>query len=201
MNSKGLPDTLYLDPVRKYDLVVHTMPNIVKEGVSLVPNRHNIIAIDAPQGNIQLVSKGITNYAELKAIVRQSGECETINAQAVNTSKKYLVGKYDLEILTVPRTYLKGVNVNQNETNIFEILQPGKLQITRTRDYIAAIYRIQNGRVEWVCDINDKQTLQVIIMQPGKYFVIGRFKPETRTIYSFEKEFVIMSGSVSELIL
>ena len=38
-------------------------------------------------------------------------------------------------------------------------------------------------------------------MQPGKYFIIGRQTSETQTIYTFEKEFIVLSGRITEITL
>jgi hypothetical protein len=52
--------------------------------------------------------------------------------------------------------------------------------------------------MEWVADVSDA-FYQTIIMQPGKYIVAGRSKSETRTIYTFEKEFTITSANTTEI--
>lgn len=198
MNGRGVPDTLFLDPMRKYDIVVHTMPPVIKKNVELIVGRHNVIPIDVPQGNIEIISKGVTNYTELKAVVKVHNKYTTINAQSANTVKRYITGCYDIEILTTPRILLDSVVVDQNKTTTITVTQPGRLQINKNRDLVAAIYRTVNGQVEWVCDINDGY-FQTIIMQPGKYTIIARSKPETRTIYTFEKEFIITSASTTEI--
>ncbi len=198
MNGRGVPDTLFLDPLKKYNIVVHTLPVIYKNNVELVPGRHNTIPIDAAQGHISLNCTGKTNYLDLKAVVKVHNKNKTINAHTFNTSKRYLTGAYDIEILTTPRIYLDSVVVKQNETSNINIDQPGRLQINKTRDVVVAIYQYKNGKVEWVCDISDA-AFQMIVMQPGKYYIMGRNKAETRTIYSFQKEFIITSATITEL--
>lgn len=198
MNGRGVPDTLFLDPLRRYDIVVHTLPPVYKNNVELVVGRHNIIPIDVPQGYIDFICTGKTNYADLKAVVKVKGKNGTINAHTFNTKKRYLCGVYEIELLTVPRKVLDSVVVDENKTTTIQIVQPGRLQINKTRDLVCAIYQVVNGKMEWVADIGD-EFYQNIIMQPGKYFVIGRSKPETRTIYTFEKEFIITSASTTEI--
>lgn len=198
MNGRGVPDTLFLDPLRKYDITVHTMPPVQKNNVELVVGKHNVIAIDVPQGNIAFNCVGKTNYPDLKAVITIHGQHQTINVQTFNTTKRYLTGTYDLEILTVPRLYYDSLVVAQNKTSTITIPQPGRLQINKSRDLVCAIYRVQNGKLEWVADIGDEY-YQTLIMQPGKYVMIGRNKPETRTIYTFEKEFTITSANTTEI--
>ena len=78
MNHRGNPDTIPLDPVLKYDLTVHTIPSISKDSITILPGIHNIIALDAPQGHLNLKMNGLNEYDELKCIVRQSGKNENI---------------------------------------------------------------------------------------------------------------------------
>lgn len=198
MNGRGVPDTLFLDPLRKYDIVVHTLPPVCKNNVELIVGRHNTIAIDVPQGFIDFVCIGKTNYSDLKAVVKVKGKPGTINAHTFNTSKRYLCGVYELELLTVPRIVLDSVVVDENKTTSIVIPQPGRLQVNKTRDLVCAIYQIVEGKTVWVADIGDAY-YQTLIMQPGKYLVIGRSKSETRTIYTFEKEFIITSATTTEI--
>lgn len=37
MNTRGVPDTLYLDPRPSYDIVVHTIPPVKATNIKLVP--------------------------------------------------------------------------------------------------------------------------------------------------------------------
>jgi Ca-activated chloride channel homolog len=198
MNGRGVPDTLFLDPLRKYDITVHTLPVVEKKDISLVVGKHNIIAIDVPQGHLSFNCVGKTNYLDLKVIIKQHGQHETVNSQTFNTTKRYLTGAYDIEILSVPRIYRDSVIVDQNKTTTITIAQPGRLQINKKRDLVCAIYRIHNGKTEWVADVADG-FLQYIIMQPGNYKIIGRNKPETRTIYTFETDFIITSAATTEI--
>jgi len=198
MNGRGVPDTLFLDPLRRYDFVIHTLPPVHKNNVQLIVGRHNVIAIDVPQGFIEFICTGKTNYTDLKAVVKVKDKPGTIHAQPFNTKKRYLCGVYEMELLTIPRIVLDSVVVEENKTTTILIPQPGRLQINKTRDLVCAIYRVVNGKMEWVADISD-EFYQIIIMQPGKYIVAGRNKPETRTIYTFEKEFIITSATTTEI--
>ncbi len=107
MNEKGNPDTLYLDPVGVYDLELHTYPSIRKENIELTPGKHNIIALDAPCGNLSvecIASSIATNNAQV--LVRPKADSKSIlNVQDLNGQTSYLAGAYKLEILTTPETY------------------------------------------------------------------------------------------------
>lgn len=198
MNARGVPDTLFLDPMRKYAIKVHTMPPIYKDNISLIPGKHNTIALDAGQGFLKLIVDGITKYDRLQAIIRQNEKMETIFAQDFNTSKKYLVGTYDIEILSTPPIFLNNVKISQDKTTEIKIPQPGKVNLVKTRDYVAAIYRLEAGKTQWVADLDERKSNQVLVMQPGNYIIIGRVRSETKTIYTIQKEFTVLSGKVTD---
>jgi len=201
LNGKGVPDTLYLDPLYNYDIVIHTVPPIYKNNVELSPGRHNIIAVDAAQGKIYFKCVGITNYDELKCIVRKKGETETIYAQPFNTIQEYLVGAYDIEILSVPRIYYNNIQVKQNNTTTVEIPQPGMLNFSARRDMVVSIFYMQNNKMVWVLDIGENTRQKLIKMQPGNYIAVTRAAAETRTIYSAAVEFSIKSAEITALSL
>lgn len=71
INYRGLPDTIPLDPSIKYKMVVHTLPSIVKEDIKITAGQHNIIAVDAPQGFLNLEMNGLNEYKNLRCIVRK----------------------------------------------------------------------------------------------------------------------------------
>ena len=194
MNGKGIPDTLYLDPVRRYTLVAHTLPPVVQSNVEIVAGRHNVIALNTPQGNLQLKISGITQYRRLTAIVRKSGSMETVNAQDFVSTKRYLTGSYDVEILSTPRIKYNQVSIRQNQTTTLELAAPGQLQVNISRDVTAAIFQLVDGKMVWVMDLSSSQLKQFHILQPGDYKVIYRPKSETRTLYTKNKEFKIQSG-------
>ncbi|HPD65854.1 MAG TPA: VWA domain-containing protein [Bacteroidia bacterium] len=195
LNDAGLPDTLFIDPFMNYNLVVHTLPPVTKENISLNHGKHNIIAVNAPQGYLNLVIKGITQYKNLIAVVKKAGGTETVYAQEFNTLQKYLVGRYDLEILSLPRIYVKDVEIKQSSTTTIEVEQPGKIVIYSSTPMIGSIFRTVNGKLEWVTNLDDKLLTQVLIMQPGTYILSYRRKNARSTFYTNDKEFVVSSGT------
>ncbi len=199
INDKGVPDTITLDPVNKYDIVVHTLPPVKKEGVQIVPGRHNIVAIDAPQGGLRLKVNGVTNYNRLQCIVKKAGTCEVVNVQDFNTMDKYIVGLYDIEILSTPRINEKNVRVNQTDITVVEIDQPGKLNFYSRLGVTGAIFRVKDNKLEWVMNLNNGSGSQIIVLQPGKYKVMARANIDKRIVATKRYEFEIRSGQVTPL--
>jgi Ca-activated chloride channel family protein len=191
INNKGVPDTLGIDPIGTYKMVVHTIPPVEKAGIELIPGKHNIIAVDAPQGYINLKTGGNYNPA---CIVRKNNEMPTLHVQHFNTTEKFLVGKYDLEILTLPRIKVSKVDVSQSKTTTIEIPQAGSVTIVKPGEGPGSLYVEENNKMVWVCNLNSSLTQETIILQPGRYRVEYRPKNAKESLYTIEKKFKIESG-------
>ena len=102
----GEPDILFLDPLISYKLKVHTLPPVYADNINLEPGKHTIVKIDAPQGYLVVERPfGFNVSVPIPTIVRQKGDMNTLNVQQTGEKVKYIAGKYDLEVLTMPRTY------------------------------------------------------------------------------------------------
>lgn len=195
MNAYGNPDTLKIDPVLNYRLVVHTIPQVVKDSIELTAGTHNIIGVDAPQGSLHLKLAGLGNYNKLKAIVRRNGEMETLHLQDLNTIDRYLVGIYDLEILTLPRIFVEDVDIRQSHTTTMEIPQPGVCSVSRDSDGFGSLYVEKNNQLVWLCNLMEDSKRETLTLQPGKYKIVFRPKGAREAIFTIEKNFRISSGS------
>ena len=192
INHKGVPDTIIIDPIGTYKMVVHTIPPVEKTGIELIPGKHNIIAVDAPQGFLHLKTVG---NEKINCIVRKNKEMETLNIQQINTKEKYIVGKYDLEILTLPRIKLDKVDIAQSKTTSIEIPQSGNVTIAKPSEGPGSIYLEENNKLTWVCNLTDNLTTETIVLQPGYYRVEYRPKNAKESIYTIEQSFKIKSGN------
>ncbi len=194
MNHRGTPDTLYyLDPLMIYDIKVHTMPPVEKLEVKVNPGKHNIIPIDAPQGSLTLLVGGKTQVA-YRAIVRKAGEMETLTTQIFGNTEKYLVGEYDLEILSLPRVHVKNIDIRQSHTTTVEVPQPGIAVIRLPAQGYAKILHEEDNKLNVVHVIRENAQSESIYLQPGTYRVVYRSKASSQTIFSKEKTFRIDSG-------
>lgn len=195
LNTKGVPDTLIIDPIGTYKMVVHTIPPIEKKGIELVPGKHNTIGVDAAQGYINLKMSGNADYTKnVSCIIRKNGEMQTLHVQYFNTTEKFLIGKYDLEILTLPRIKLDKVDVGQSKTTYIEIPQSGIVTISKPSEGPGSLYLEENNKLVWVCNLNSTLVQETINLQPGKYRVEYRPKNAKESIYTIEKRFKIDSG-------
>ncbi|RMG82154.1 MAG: VWA domain-containing protein [Bacteroidetes bacterium] len=195
INDRGNPDTIPLDPIPTYKMVVHTIPKVEKDSIKLTPGKHNIIAVDAPQGFLKLKMDDNLYAQNLKAIIRKQNEMQTLHVQNFNTTEKYIVGNYDIEILTLPRTYINQVNIKQSHTTTVEIPKPGIVTfLSKTQGY-GSIYVMKDGKMEWIYNLNDNNTRETLKLQPGSYKVVWIPKSAKKSIYTIERDFDVNPGS------
>lgn len=195
LNGLGNPDTLYWDPIFTFDVVAHTLPPVKKEGIKIAPGIHNIIGLNTPQGDLNIKMNGRPSDVKgYKTIVRKSGQMETVFAQEINKSIRYIVGSYDLEILTLPRTYINDVKVEQSYTTTVEIPQPGILLVKTTIAGYGAVMLEENNKLTYVISLDPNITNQTFNLQPGNYRLVYRSKNSKESAFSIEKKFEIISG-------
>ncbi|HET6245198.1 MAG: hypothetical protein H0V01_11985 [Bacteroidetes bacterium] len=198
INSAGNPDTVKIDPVITYKLIVNTIPQVIKDSIVLFPGKHNVIGVDAPQGKLNLKTPTYGSaIGKTHTIVRKSGDKKTLHIQEVNTTEKYLVGVYDLEILTLPRIYINNVNITQSLTHTIEIPKPGTVKLNAKEIGYGSVFTQENEKMNWLYDLNENNLSETLQLQPGNYIVVFRPKSRKESIYTVEKIFKIVSdGSV-----
>ncbi len=199
MNPRGLPDTIVVSPMFKYRLQVHTIPPLFVEDIALKTNFHNTVQVKAAQGYLNFTLQGTTisksaAIERIKCLVHKPGQLQTINVQQMNTTEKYLIGTYDLEVLTLPRTVVKGVKIEQSKTTDVLIPSPGILTINKAFEAYGAIFITEGGQMKKIYELHLKERQETLALQPGKYRIVYRSK-FARTIHTtVDKEFEITSG-------
>lgn len=194
MNQKGNPDTLILDALTTYKIVVHSIPSVEADSVSLTVGKHNIIPINTPQGTLVIDPGSISNYKDLKCIIRKDGEAQTLNVQEIKTQQKYLIGMYDIEVLSLPRLLINDVEIKQSHTTNIQIPQPGILSVSFSSVGFAQLVTEDNGTLESIYDFNDNTSQENLQLLPGKYRIIYRPRSAKESIYTSEQSFTIDSG-------
>lgn len=195
INNKGLPDTLRIDPLLIYDLAVHTLPPLKLDSLTLNPGKHTIIALDAPQGFLDLrVGNNDRTIKDLYCIVRAADIMQTLNTQTFGTKVKYLTGKYDLEVLSLPRIYIEDVEIKQSYTTTVEIPQPGIVVISKSVNGYGSLYLEDGNTLQWVYDLKDNKLQESLVLQPGNYRIVFRSRYLNQSLYTIEKRFKIEPG-------
>lgn len=195
MNHRGLPDTLYiLDPFINYDMKVHTTPEVWVRDLNIVPGKHNVIAADAPMGSLILSTSGPspTNY---QAIIRIKDDPSTLKVQYFGQTDKYLVGNYDIEVLSLPRIHINDVSIQQNHLTRIEVPRPGIAVIRLPAPGHAVLFVEEGSELNAIFTLNEYQLNQTLNLQPGKYRLVFRSRISTNTGFSVERQFRIESGA------
>ena len=199
LNRFGNPDTLYLDPAIAYDLKVNTTPTLLKAGITLKKHVHNTISVPAPQGFIRLTSMKSNYNPNFEMRVMPKGDSKTLLAQFYNDVYKYLMGTYEVEILTIPRIY-KTVEVTQSSVSTISIDAPGELAYTFNKPLIAQLF-LQDKLGFWngIYTFSDSSTTGKILIQPGTYKLVYRTKDMKSSGYTHEKIITISSNKTNTL--
>lgn len=199
LNRFNNPDTLFIDPNIKYDLLVNTTPKVELKDISIKKNTHNTIIVDAPQGFIKTNLINGNKPHEIETRITLENDHKTINVQDINTVDKYIVGNYLAEVLTLPRSYHK-VKVTQSGTYNIDIEAPGLFTYKCSNLTVGQIFVLQdNGVWDWVCNLNQQTTSGQWYLQPGQYRVVYRQKNIKSTVYTYTQNFRIFSNKTTSL--
>ena len=196
INSKGFPDTLIVDPLSNYRIVVHTIPSVFIDSAGQTAGKHTKVGVDAAQGLLKVkFSQAYINSKNIACIVRKKGDMKTLNVQYPENIQKYLIANYDLEILTLPRTYVNNVNVRQSHTTEVVIPAPGLAIINKNTSGYGSIYLLEKNEMIWVCNLDEESILESLYLQPGNYRAVFRSRSANRSHYTIEKTFMVDSGT------
>jgi len=192
-DAQGRPDTVQIDPVIDYDLIVSTVPQTILRNVAIKTGSHNVIRIPVPQGNLRIEQEGRKNH-ELESVVREKGEPGILNVQKNNEPFRYLVGKYEVETLTFPRRKFQ-IEIQPNKTQVITIPAPGVVNVNTLSPGYGSLYEMKSdGTWEWVTHLNDLKSQFSLNLLPGTYKIAFRVKNTTGSKYSAFKTFQLKSG-------
>ena len=140
-DRQGRPDTVQIDPVVDYDLVVNTIPPVIKNNIALLIGKHNVLSIRAPQGNLVVTQDGRRDN-NLQALVREKGKSELIHTQRSNETVRYLTGNYEVETLTLPRRVFN-IEIQPNKTETILLPAPGIVNFNTISTGYGSLYEIK----------------------------------------------------------
>jgi Ca-activated chloride channel family protein len=200
LNNAGNPDTLIIDPIPVYDIVIHTTPPVIIDSVVLEPELHNTIVAKTPQGSLNLMVRGNDRLLRsIPIVIRAQDTRETINVQMVGENKRYLTGFYSLEVLSLPRLQIPKIEISQDAVTNVEIPLPGIVVINKSIHGFGSLYVIKNKNQSWIYDLRDNLLQESLILMPGDYLIVYRSKFSDRSIFTIERHFTIRSGETVNL--
>lgn len=199
IHPNGNSEIVKIDPLLTYDIVVNTIPKVIKTNVTFEGGTENIVNIKTPQGYL-MVRDRYKEYVSLPVLVKEANKPATIHVQQCGMKEKYLVGTYDVEILTLPRTYFYGVKIHQSETTVLSIPPPGQFSIVETVPGFGSIYQVKdNGEHVWIYNLENENSKTFLAMQPGNYKFVFRSKKAMGSAYTYVKYFTIRSGATTNI--
>lgn len=202
LDYAGRPDTLTLDPLLVYDLVVHTRPALRLDSLVVRPGRHSQFALPAAQGDLLVSMRGARPSVAVNTpcLLREPGKTEIVNVQYVNDKERYLCGKYDLEILTLPPLYLKNISIDADKTTTVEVPLLGILVFRRSVEGYGSLYAVDSaGKEDLVYRFDDAKRSETLYLRPGTYRVVNRSRYNRRSSATREKTFVLNPGTTVEV--
>lgn len=192
LDRNGKPDSVYVDPVLSYTVVVNTIPQIVRRNVNLENGRHNVLTFSAPQGNLLVKQDGRKDGFSI--IVREKGGTEIIHTQAANETHRYLKGSYEIETMTLPRRHFQ-VTIEPEQTRTITLPTPGLVNINTISSGYGSLFEIMNdGTEKWVCHLDSKKARHTYTLLPGTYKIAFRVSDAGGSKYTGVKTFQLNSG-------
>lgn len=198
-NNRGLPDTMRIDPLIDYTIKAHTIPPVWLESLRLIPGKHNIAAMDVPQGILRVIQEKGFQYKSLEYIIRRAGTNETLWRMSMAGRLNLVTGSYDLEIPTIPVTMLYNVTVRQSEETTVTIPQPGVVTFLVNNEGICGLFEEKGNELVRVKDIDTSEKSYVLVLLPGNYRIIYRPLYAKQSYFTIVKRFRVESGKSSSL--
>lgn len=203
LHQTAVPDTFLIDPLLTYNMEVGTLPALFVKDLSFQPFQLNTVEVKAAQGDLSVsVKKVKTTLPEMnaKVLVKESGSGNILNIQSLTEKQTYLTGKYDLEVLCLPRMKLENVEIAQSSLTNIEIPFHGLANINKGKAITVGDLYMENGKeLERVCSFDESKTTESLYLQPGRYVAILREKNKNNTTDSMVKEFTIESGQITNV--
>ncbi|MGC9344780.1 MAG: vWA domain-containing protein [Bacteroidales bacterium] len=197
MNEKGNPDTLELDHLMTYRLKVHTLPPVEVDSIIIEPGKHTTIPVNVPQGYLNVKTNQGRDHNGLKFIVRIHDKHETLNNQAIGSVEKYLIGKYDLEIPTIPRINLENIEILQGHTTTIDIPEPARITFASRSPGVGSLYLLLDGDQQWIMNLDSSVRQQDYNIQPGRYRVVFRNASEKKMRLTTVTDFKVDPGKAA----
>ncbi len=201
LNSKGYPDTLYLDHLAEYKLIINTLPAITIDPVIITEGKHATISTSCPRGSLFVKLQGPTKADFNPAVlVKKANTTSLLNTQYLNQSVDYVSGKYDIDILTLPPIHLSGIDIEADNKTKIEIENPGIAVIQKNIKGWGSIYSLDGKNQDWVIDFGSELNItESMYLQPGNYRLVFRSKYSLQSATTIEKDFIITSEKTTRI--
>lgn len=189
----GMPDTLFLNPMGQFKIVVHTTPPIIKENVELQIGKHNVIGIDLPIGKHSPICNGSSFTTNDAQIIVKNIDNKTLSAQELNTKENLVVGNYKIAVLTNP-FFFDTISIMQDQETEKNILNYGSAIFYSQKNMNAFILYNDFGKWKKTNEFMISSKYETIKLQPGSYRLVYIPVGSTETLSSKVFQFEIEEG-------
>lgn len=197
LDANGKPDSVQIDPVLAYDVIVNTLPAVVLKNVNLINGKHNILRISAPQGTVIVKPEGRGN--SFLSVIRLQGKGAILHQQNSGQPYRYLEGEYEVETLTLPRRIFP-ISLKAGKTVTITLPSSGAVNInTMAVGYGSVFEIVESGESRWVCNLDESKTRHFLNLLPGKYKIAFRARRTKGSKYTAIKYFEVRSGQTLNL--
>lgn len=200
LNARGNPDTFRVPTMSKYNLKIHTTPPLYQSNLKFINDHHNHVNFDAAQGDLKFEYTSTTNFNninnKIKAVVYDKQDPKALIVHTVGEKNRYLKGRYDIEILTLPRIHLRDVLIEGSKLTTIQIPTPGICTIMKNYELIGAVfYKKEDGTLEKMIDLNTNVGKETVALQEGNYCVVYRSKKINKMMKTTTKDFKVTTGA------
>jgi Ca-activated chloride channel homolog len=196
-DRQGRPDSVQIDPVLAYDIVVNTVPPVIRKNADIMNGTHNIISIPVPQGRLVAKPEGRGNAFTF--VVRQKGKSAILNQQRSGEFYRYLEGEYEVETLTLPRRIF-AISIRADQTETITLPSTGLVNINTLSAGIGSLFEIlESGETRWVFHLDEAATQHSYNLLPGKYKIAFRVRQAVGSKFTAIRNFEVKSGQTLNL--
>ena len=202
--NNGVADTLYIEP-STYKIEVQTIPKVVSEYFTLSASKHNIVNIKAPTGSLKISytdanGKEIISPKSAKYLIKQKGKKAYLHQEYVGNLQEYLVGKYDIDILSLPPIQ-KSINIQDNKTLNIKIPATGSLTLSSKMPIHGAVFVETKNGIKNIFSLKPNTSQQYLELLSGKYQLIFRYSKDKKMIKTKTIKFEIKAKETTKLSL
>lgn len=197
LDPSGKPDSVQIDPVLSYDVVVNTLPSVIHRQVNIINGKHNVLRIPAVQGTLMVKPEGRGN--PFTAVVRQRGKGAILQQQNSNHPYRYLAGEYEVETLTLPRRIFS-VSLQGGKTVTITLPSAGAVNVNTLAVGYGSVFEIlESGESQWVCNLDENRSRHFLNLLPGQYKIAFRARRTKGSKYTAIKNFEVSAGQTLNL--
>lgn len=179
-------DTLTVDPLASYDITFYTKPPLHLHNIQFRAGRHNHIEVSAPTGSLRIyqdTKRATSQTSDYTVLVRQHDSTQILATQQLGASMRYLAGRYDVDVLSIPPIHLNNIAIRDGATTNLQIPLPGQLALNKPKVATSgSIFSYHRDGIQWVCDLDPNAPTERISLMPGEYQVV--IKPQKSSAYT-----------------